>query len=118
MRGTPVTIDWALSKAEADGLAAEITAIGAKAEASEFTGSDAGPSRPPQRKTSVVVLEIPKGSIVYAVKTIREHTALGINEAAEATKDLPRRVPKDFSKDEADALVKALAAVGVKAEAR
>lgn len=118
VRGTPVTLDWALSKPEADAFVAELTAIGAKAEASPFEGTDRGPARPPLRTSSVFVLEIPKGAIVEAAKTIRAHTAFGLAEAAEATKGLPRRVPKDFSRDEADALVVALTAVGVKAEVR
>lgn len=77
----------------------------------------AGGEAAAEEKTSFdVVLKSPGGAKLAIVKLVKELTGLGLKEAKEMVDAAPSAIKEGVSKDEADALQKALTEAGAEVE--
>lgn len=79
-------------------------------------GPAAGEAAAEEKTSFDVVLKSPGGAKLAIVKLVKELTGLGLKEAKELVDSTPSTIKEGVSKDEADALQKALTEAGAEVE--
>lgn len=83
-------------------------------------GASAGDAPPvvAEKTTFDVILKAPGGAKLAVVKLVKDLTGLGLKEAKELVDSAPKPVKEGVSKDEAEALRKALEDAGAEVEVK
>ena len=80
-------------------------------------GPAAGPAEAAEEKTSFdVVLKSAGAAKLQVVKAVKEHCGLGLKEAKDLVDGAPKTLKEGVSKDDAEALKKAIEAAGAEVE--
>ncbi|MBL8953362.1 MAG: ribosomal protein L7/L12 [Myxococcaceae bacterium] len=110
----PKAVKGALSKADADALAAKLKGVGATVEVRADDAPDLG--KPVEGKWGVQ-LESYNDAKIACIKVVRDHLKLGLKETKELVERAPVMVKHGATKEEAEAFVKQLNAAGGTAKA-
>jgi large subunit ribosomal protein L7/L12 len=81
-------------------------------------GAGAGAAAVEEKTSFDVILKSPGGNKLAIVKTVKDLTGLGLKEAKDLVDGAPKAVKEGISKEEADAIMKALVEQGAEVEVK